>query len=235
MKKALPILILASIILFSCQEKKKIKAEKKIDYSNKSVLDSLIQNTTYSKDTLFLGFQIGMNKNEYKDHIHQLRKEGKQIDYSSSNKITNMAGTFDLGAGYKFKTSITDEIDGKTYKGQGTYFLNPIYNNSGELSQLTILPIEKFQGDYSTFDVPKWLEKKIIENSQPLSDEELKKILIENDFIDKYDFVREKENIIIYENTLTINYIDLKTLYAEILIKKTEKEIIKENNEDVQF
>jgi len=63
----------------------------------------------------------------------------------------------------------------------------------------------------------------------------LKQALIDNEFIDKYDFIRQKGNLVIYETTLTVNYIDLKTLLIELLIKETEKEIIKGENEDIKF
>lgn len=236
MKQYLPFLIAFTAILYSCNDFKNQTEirQKRVDYSNNSVLDSLIKNTAHSSDTLFLGFQIGMTKEEYKDHIHELRKAGKTLDYSNSNKFSTIAGTFDLGAGYTFETSITSDSSDKELTGIGKYFLEPVYNKGGFLMGLNILPIEKWNGDYG-FEKPKWLESKIKENSKTLSDDQLKEALIENEIVDKYDFVREKNNLIIYENTLTINYIDLKTLYTEILIKKTEKEIIKEENKDVQF
>lgn len=226
-----------SLILFSSCEnsrnKKTIKGQS-IDYSNKTVLDSLIKATPQSNDTLFLGFTIGMTKSEYKNHIQKLRNEGKTVSYSESNRFSNMAGTFELGAGYTFKTSISTEISGKTVTGEGQYFLEPVYNNSGNLMKLNILPIEKWNGDYG-YDKPNWLKTKVKENSERFEDESLKQALIDNEFIDKFDFIRQKGNLVIYETTLTVNYIDLKTLLLELLIKETEKEIIKEENKDIKF
>ncbi|AEH01882.1 hypothetical protein [Lacinutrix sp. 5H-3-7-4] len=223
-------------ILTSCENsrRKHNTGKQTIEYSNKTVLDSLIKTTPHSTDTLFLGFTIGMTKADYKKHVHKLRNEGKTVSYSSSNRISNMAGTFELGAGYTFKTSISTEKDGKTLTGNGQYFLEPVYNRNGNLMQLNILPIEKWDGDYG-FSKPNWLETKVKENSERLQDQDLKQALIDNEFIDKYDFVRQKDNLVIYETTLTVNYIDLKTLLLELLIKETEKEIIKEDNEDIKF
>ncbi|TRO66772.1 hypothetical protein [Christiangramia sabulilitoris] len=235
MKRILPILFALSALSYSCQENRKKQKAEKIDFSKQEVLDSLIQTTSQSNDTLFLGFKIGMTKEDYKKHIKFLRESGKEITYSNSNKISSLAGTFDLGKGYTFKTNITDEIDGKKYTGKGSYFLEPGYSKNGELLQLTIFPIEKFTGDYSISNKPKWLEKRIKENSEKFSNVELKQALIDNNILKSYDFIRKKENLVIYENTLTINYIDLKALYAEILIKNTENKIIEEENEDVQF
>lgn len=237
MKRNIFFLLMFSVILFeSCdnsRNKNTIEGQS-IDYSNKTVLDSLIKATPHSNDTLFLGFTIGMTKTKYKNHIHRLRKEGKTVSYSQSNRFSTMAGTFELGAGYTFKTNISTEISGKTLTGEGQYFLEPVYNNNGNLIQLNILPIEKWNGDYG-FDKPNWLETKVKENSERFNNESLKQALIDNEFIDKYDFIRQKGNLVIYETTLTVNYIGLKTLLLELLIKETEKGIIKEENKDIKF
>ena len=71
--------------------------------------------------------------------------------------------------------------------------------------------------------------------NETLKDQDLKKALIENEIINSYNFIRQKENLIIYETSVSINYIDLKTLLLELLIKETEKEIIKEENKDIKF
>lgn len=237
MRKILLFRIAISVsILISCEDSKKEDTliTSKIDYSDKSVLDSLIRITPHSEDTLFLGFTIGMNKTDYKNHIQKLRSEGKTIDFSNSNKISTIAGTFDIGPSYTFKTSIATEYSDKTLTGEGKYLLEPVYNKKGSLMKLNILPIEGWNGDYG-YHKPNWLENKITANSEPLSNENLKSALIENDFIDKNNFVRQKGNLIIYETSMTINYIDLKTLLLELLIAEMEKEIIEEENEDIKF
>jgi len=156
MKRNLFFLLLFSVILFeSCENsrnKNPVKVQS-IDYSKKTVLDSLIKATPHSNDTLFLGFTIGMTKSEYENHIQKLRNQGKTVSYSTSNRISNMAGTFELGAGYTFKTSISTENSGKTLTGEGQYILEPVYNQIGNLMQLNILPIEKWNGDFG-FEKP---------------------------------------------------------------------------------
>jgi len=235
----LPIFI---FVLLSCENNQKSALKQtqsteeiqEIDYSNKTVLDSLIQFTSQSNDTIFLGFRIGMTKSDYKNHIEQLRKEDKTITFSESNRISTIAGTLDLGEGYTFETSITSENSGKTLTGNGQYFLEPVYNNSGFLMQLNIVPIENWDSE-SSLNKPKWLETRIKENSEGFTDENLRKALIDNNFIRGYNFLRKKGNIIIYDGTLTISYIDLKTLLIELLIKEKEKEIIKEKNSKIEF
>lgn len=232
--------LIVTIILFTfltaCENRNNQNSKLKqiIDYSDKSVLDSLINATPRSKDSMFLGFAIGMTKTEYKNHIERLRKENREISYSKDNRITTIAGTYNLGAGYTFKTNITSDDDGKNLTGDGSYFFEPIYNTEGYVMKLNILPIEKWNGDYGG-SKPKWLEKNIIENSESLSNEDLKKALIDNEIINQYGFIRKKNNLVIYKTSLTINYIDLKTLLQELLIKVTEKDIIEKDNKDIKF
>ena len=237
MKKYLLIAALGIFtILLSCENTNRRKTEfkKTVDYSNQTILDSVMKATPHSQEKMFLGFTIGMTKTDYKNHIAELRKEGKTITHSNSNRISTVAGTFDLGSGYTFKTNITSDVGDKKLTGDGQYFLEPVYNQEEKLMKLNIVPIEKWNGDYG-FEKPKWLEKNVIDNSKPLENDDLKKALIDNDFISSYDFIRQKNNLIIYETSLTIAYTDLKTILNELLIKEMEKEVIEEQNNDIQF
>ena len=238
MKLMLLFFLLSSVLLFeSCNNPRNKKSGEKegINYSNRTVLDSLIKVTPLSKDTLFLGFTIGMTKDGYKNHIHRLRKEGKVISYSQSNKYSNLVGgTFELGAGYTFKTKISAEKQDKKLTGEGEYFLEPIYNNNGNLMQLNILPIEKWNEDYG-FGKPSWLEMKIRENSKQFKNKKLKQTLIDNEFINKYDFIRQKGSLVIYKTDIILRYIDFKRLLLELLNKQKKKAAIKENNENIKF
>ena len=223
-------------LLTGCDNSSNTKTEttQKLDYTDKSIIDSLIKATPHSSDTMFLGFRAGMTKSDYQKHIQILRDEGKSITYSSSNIISTLAGTFELGAGYTFKTSISTEKWGKTITGKGDYILEPNFNNNDNLVQLNILPIEDWDGNYG-LDKPNWLKTKVKENSTELADENLKQALIDNKIVDKYRFVRQKGSLVIYETILTVNYIDLKTLLVELLIKEVEKEIVTEQTKEIKF
>lgn len=233
-----PLLLIVAMLLtvfVSCDNmNKKRTTVKRIDYSEKDILDSLITSTPHSTDTLFLGFAIGMTKSDYKNHIKKLRKEDKDITYSKSNNFSSMSGNFNLGEGYTFNTRINIDESGKMLTGNGNYFLEPTYNANGHLMQLSILGIEKWNGDYG-FEKPNWLESNVKENYQPMENGALKQALINNNFIEKYNFVLQKGNLIIYETILAVKYVDLKTLLFELLIKETEKEIIEEKNENIKF
>jgi len=223
-------------ILLSCENNKRNKTEfrKSLDYSNQTVLDSLMKATKHSNEKMFLGFTIGMTKDDYKNHIADLKKDSKTLSYSNSYRISTLAGTFDLGSGYTFKTNITSDVGEKKITGDGQYFLEPVYNQEGKLMKLNIVPIEKWNGDYG-YDKPKWLEKNVIDNSKPFDNDDLKKALIDNEFISSYNFIRQKNNLIIYKTSLTIVYTDLKTILNELLIKEMIKEVIEEENNDIQF
>lgn len=224
------------VIIISCVNTKNRNGIKnpEIDYSNKTVLDSIIEVTPYSKDTIFLGFKIGMSKKDFRNHIHKLRNDGKRFDYSDSNLLSTFGQTINLGSGYTFINNISAEKSGKTITGKGKYFLHPIYSVGGGLTKLTIIPTEEWNGNFY-FDKPKWLENKIIDNTDRIKDESLRQALIDMEFTDNYHFVRQKGNIIIYETKYTINYIDLKTLLLEFLSKEIKKDIIKEENKDIKF
>jgi biotin operon repressor len=233
--KIITTLLLTLIILISCKQTTNIADKKNIDYSNKTVLDSLIKSTSQSKDTLFLGFVIGMSKTTFKNHIEKIKNDGKTITFSKSNRYSSIAGAFDLGAGYTFETSISAEYAGKTITGLGKYFLEPIYNKNGELSQLNILATEDWSNSGSSIDEPNWLKNKIEEKYEESTNESLKKALVDNEIISEYNKLWQKENLIIYETSMTINYVDLKTQLVELLVKELEKEIIKKGNKDVKI
>lgn len=231
------ITLFAVIALFTgCENSgsRKTKKVQTLNYADKSVVDSLIKATPHSTDTIFLGFRAGMTKSDYQNHIQNLRDEGRTITHSTSNVISTIAGRFDLGSGYTFKTNISTEKAGKTITGKADYFLEPHFNDKGNLVQLNILPIEKWDND-NGLDSHHWLEKNIKENSTPLADINLKQALIDNKIVSEYDFVRQKGNLIIYETNLTVNYIDLKTLFIQLFIKEAEKEIIKKQTKDIKF
>jgi len=238
MKKQLFIALILIELFSSCDTIIRDKTQPApINYSDKNVLDSLIKIIPYSTDTVFLGFWMGMTKNDYKNHITQLRSEGKTITYSSSNRFSSaLVGEFNLGAGYTFKTNISIKlsVSDKTFTGEGKYFIEPIYNETGNLVMLNILPIEKWDGD-TGFNTPNWLETKINQSSKRLSDNALKQYLIDNEIIDSNDLIREKGNVIIYSSTLTISYVDLKTQLIEMFTKEIEKEIIEKETKDIKF
>lgn len=205
-----------------------------IDYSNKTILDSLIKTTPYSNDTVFLGFTIGMTKSQYKNHIHKLRNEGKTITYSHSNRISLLGNSIEVGPGYTFRTKISIEESDETLTGLGKYFLEPIYDNNDRLMQLNILSMEEWNEGYVGLYEPSWFENRVRENSVKFNNKSLKKALIDYNMINENDFIRQKDSLVIFGSTVT-SYVDRKFLLEELLNKIAERKSIKNKNEDVKF
>tara|TARA_Y100000589_G_C26952561_1_gene547112 strand:+ start:52 stop:744 length:693 start_codon:yes stop_codon:yes gene_type:complete len=229
--KPLLTLISLSLLLLSCgsiDEKETVA----IDYTNNKVLDSIYKLMPNTTDTMFLGFTMGMTENEYDKHAKKLQEEGKSIKFESV--IYNTAiGEIKLGPGYVFRTPITSGVNKKSI-GDGTYYLEPKFSiKGGKLIELNIASSENWE-DY---DVKRdgWLENKIKENSSKLNDNSFKKALSDNNVIEDYNFIRQKENLIICETHLGLKYVSRKTLIAELILLNTEKEIIEKENEDIAF
>ncbi|MFT6203769.1 MAG: hypothetical protein ACI9V1_000858 [Spirosomataceae bacterium] len=210
------------------------ESQRTLDYENKAVLDSLIKATPISKDTLFLGFTIGMSESDYENHIQKIRNEGKLISFADSNSFTTTYGRTDFGSGYTFTTNISTEVLDKTVTGEGQYFLKPVYNQNGELMKLTIFPVEKWNKKYA-YETPNWLETNVEDNSVDFGNEALEKALIDNKFLGKFDYIRKKGNLIIYRDTSTVNYMELKTVLIDLVDKKAERDRIRKQNKDIEF
>lgn len=226
-RKSFAILLILSTLIFSCNKAKRT-SEKFVDYSNKNVLDSLIKNTPSSIDTLFLGFRMGMTKIEYKKHLKNLRKEGKNISTDKTIIVSFLNKRFELGPGNTFTTEISDNSS----TGKGEYFIVPYYDNNNKLIQLNVrISDEYISGTYK----PEWFKNKLRENSKILSNKNLKRALINHQIIKNSDFLRQKGNTIIYETYLSINYIDLRTLLIKLVYKETEKELIRKKSNDIKF
>ncbi|MDO5858947.1 hypothetical protein Q2490_16850 [Myroides odoratimimus] len=224
-------LLLSAILLFSCQEKKE-DIKPIIDYSNSTVVDSIMKGTPYSTDTIFLGLRLGMTKAEYKNHLESLKKEDNKLTFSSSNKISTMAGTFDLGAGYVYTTSISNEKDGKKLIGTGKYILEPIYGNENTLVQLNIVPRERWDNDSSS---PHWLLDRIKKEYSTSLDPLLMEQLNNYEILNSYRFSGKKNNTIVYENLLTISYASEKILLDTLLLNQIKQQVVEESKEDIKI
>ena len=225
-------------ILISCKNPnhKEVSKPKSIDYTDQKVLVDIIKETPYSRDTLFLGFAIGMTKSEFKKQLKKLRSEGKKIKFSDSNIISTFGGKIEIGEGYIFETSISTEWGNKTFTGRGEYILQTKYNGDNKLIELTVLPIENWNEDYGMeIDKPKWFKNKVIENSETFKNGGLMRAMLKKEIIREGQLIRQKDNLVIYDDDFSIHYLDLKTLLKELLIKETEKKIIKENNKNIKF
>ena len=77
--KNILITLLLLVSLLSCNNNP--RPNRKQVYESHKNIDSLISfmnKVPESKDTIFLGFRLGMTKKEFRNHIKKLRKEGKK-------------------------------------------------------------------------------------------------------------------------------------------------------------
>ncbi len=203
-------------LLISCETTtQKVDDVVKLDYSDNDVLDSLYKSIPNSKDTIFLGFTMGMTEEEYVSHVKKMQKEGRSITLEKSVTYNTIVGKVSLGPGYVFTTSITSGVDKKA-KGEGVYYLEPTYSSDGgKLIKLAIVSTEKWD-DYDS-DREGWLESKIKENSSEFDDDSFKQALLDNEILaNQFDFIRQKGNLIIYETYLGIRYVSRKSLFADV-------------------
>lgn len=224
--------IIASCTNISNDKNHNIKKE--INYSDLSTLDSLINISENTTDTIFLGFVMSMSSNEFKSHINELKKNKFNISYKNSNFISVPGeGNVDMGAGYTLKLDITGEIREKPVNGKGNYLLLPNFVNN-KLNKLTILAIEHWDGYYG--NDPFWIEGKVKDSSLALDDPIFKKAMLDNDLLSSIGDLRYKNNVIIYGGSLsTINYASEKYIYELMKQNVLKNKSIQENNKNIIF
>lgn len=237
--------IIASGIVASCiiPSSQNSSFEEKIDYSNIHVLDSLIQFTPQSTDTIFLGLRIGMSKVEYGKHIKELKNKGKIFSTANSYIVHSAYGYVTIERNvHIFKTNIIINHNDKKQTGNGIYVIDPYFNKNGELTQLAIIASEKWD-EYNGHDTPNWLYENITANSEPFNNKYLKEFLIANKTISGDEFIRQKKNILIFETQGTrenlITYKDLQDFYKEtyrkIIDNENKKKSIEMENKEIAF
>jgi hypothetical protein len=257
MKKLLKPIVLTLLTLFcSCENSSsKTSISKKtqnhplvkfVNSGNSVNIDSLasyINKIPNSSDTIFLGFRYGMNKNEFRNHVHQLRKEGLKLPYKKNMVLTNYATNIktELGSGYTFVSSIScDDYSGEVYTGNGEYLLRPKYSG-GKLVQLNVRSQEEF-GGWSGFSNPcNWLSEKILEGNY-ISVPNLFEEYVESYIGKKYSLsgklsIKEKGNGFLIRDGYLYDeiWISKKQLFKYIIIEMALKEAsIKESNKKIK-
>ena len=224
------------MLSIGCSDKSSKNEQKslQLDYSNSSVLDSLINIQPIPADTLFLGFRIGMTKESFSKHVQELKKQNRKIEFHKSANLTTAIGRIKLGDGYIFTTSISTEESGRTITGVGQYFLLPEYSKNGGLIGLKIYPTEYWDG-ISSANNQTWLRENIRKNSTYVGDRKLLDILKLKEIISSGDFVRQKGNLLIYSEDFAISYRPMQTIFLTIKLKDKKDSLIQQSNKDIKF
>ena len=234
MRKLMFLVFAIALTITGCVENKteeeKFEKIKYIDYSNVKVLDSLVNATQYSADTIFLGFTFGMSKQEYKAHIQRLKKDGVDIGIKPNFQFMG----YRVSNYYIFTTPISGSKNGSQYTGIGNFILEPKFNQVGRLVELSITNAEEWKGVYGS-DAPDWLDERINENYKKLNDGHLLRLLVINEFASEYSKLWKKNNTIIYQNLINSVYVDRKYIYETLLKLKTNSDNIKKSNTKIKI
>jgi hypothetical protein len=154
--KYISLLALTLLLNISCDTKPRTRIENyyQKDYKNIDSLMSFYKKIPEAKDTVFLGFRLGMTKKEYRNHIKSLRSDGKTIKYERDLGVTSVLVKLriELGDRYVYYSPIT--MDDMT--GAARCILMPGYGQNGKMLSLKIISFEDW--DKSYFGLKKWLD-----------------------------------------------------------------------------
>ena len=244
MKKIFVLIFLASLVIVSCQNKTNKKTIS--PYLNLTNIDSLASFTSklpISNDTIFMGFRMGMNKLNFKNHIKKLRKDGIKISYKkginreSLKSIGGLLSRYNGNGAYCIKTGVTRENsrDTEIISGFAEFCLFPIYNEVEGLVALVVMD----DYNWNTVDLfysKNWLfeqTKKTYKNP----------LYVLAKFLDKYemgygygtsDFLI-KNNVLLERGYDGVYYISKKEMFRRIYLKMLDNEILDKQSNKITF
>lgn len=207
-------------------------------YSDLNYLNNIISQTKHSTDTIFLGFRMGMTKTEFINHIKKLINKGKYINYLTTKVFTihnktnpNCSdNTFysiesDFYMYERIPSLLGDSSQCQEYREEGIFYFKPVFNKESFLVGFKI----NYNNDYDVTHISKsynWLLCEISQNSSLSNDHALFKQaeLYSIISMNSDSFMRENNNVLVYENSIFIEYIDKKTLLNEIRKKLIENQ-----------
>lgn len=150
------LLFFFSLIIFACSPTVKKNSKYNIEnFKNSDTLSYYLDSIPKASDSIFLRFNIGMTKSEFRNHIKDLRAEGLDIRFKKTIKM----GIISLKDCYVYYTPIyyKPKYGDKKYTGNGVYSLSPIYKN-GVMEGLTIL----IEEEWDEFSFSKsWLKDEV--------------------------------------------------------------------------
>ena len=203
-----------------------VAATPKVNYNDISDIQSLIDTISNGRNDFFLGFNFGMSRDDVSKHVDKLKTEIISIRYHSTYKVTYpMLGlTADLAPGYLAIMDISHEGN----IGKGKYFLHPKYKD-GRLTSMEVYSFEEWNS--SSVD-HRWLLGKIMNSYSDPVDGSLRTSLINNGIISMSNpFVGKRNNVIIYEDYVSITFYDYRSLMSRVLsIYDNNKKIIKNSD-----
>jgi len=177
-----------------------------------------INNLEFSTDTIFLGFTMGMSRQEYKSHIAKLRKEGIRIDYETMTEKNRLKYNETMSMNYKYKSCYVANISVET-NVTGSYILFPHYKEN-QLRKLVIGRASE-DNDFLTDNLKKKYKKDValekFLNISPLT-------------------LRRYSNVVYYKNLSGGHFLeDLRTIITNHIINEEVDEVLEEKNKKIVF
>lgn len=241
------IILILLPVLISCDGSQRNSSNSKFNPENLKNIDSLgfyLNKTPKARDTIFLGFRLGMSKKQYKRHISDLRNEGKKIMYEKGLgvKYGSLNVRVDLGDRYVYYTPISmKKYNDEVMTGNARCILIPAYNNKNQLVSLKIVSWEDWDDSYYEYD--KWIEKsvrnkyrKFYFNRRDINSA-LSKVFEEIFERTIKDVYPGSETMMIVDHSMVydVEYRSTKNMIAEAMLELKTKEIKKEKAAETTF
>jgi len=241
--KYILITLLLLISLLSCNNNS--RPNRKQIYETHKNIDSLISfmnKVPESKDTIFLGFRLGMTKKEFRNHIKKLRKEGKKVSYEKNIRASLLLlnTSIDLGDRYVYSTPIYLENYDKEYTGNARCILLPNYNKGGKMASLKVVSIEEWDGSGPIFK--KWMESNVQKKYNKYINPSFKhniigkicKEILNDDLSDLY-YTSETLMVTNPSYIGDVEYWSTKAFVGEAILELKKQQIKKEESKNTTF
>lgn len=193
-------------------------------YSDLNYLNNIISQTKHSTDTFFLGFRMGMTKNEYIEHGLKLKEEGIDINFLKRKDFGTRLNTMIFENVFILMKNIEVNIKETNYFGKGVYYIIPFFNKNFKIIEYNIEYMEYF--DSTHINGLNWLEKDVTKNSYKNNDLALwEQINVSNiTYLNSYEYFRKRNNMIINLHPKFIYFYDKKSLLIKIRDKLIENQ-----------
>lgn len=250
--------LLVLIFCVSCNNPQNKKLEQIYYEKNYTTIDSLMSvmnKIPLAKDTIFLGFRLGMTKNEYRNHIKKLQSEGIKIKYkkdlivSSALKKFRIDGEYgdhlsytdiNLGDRYVYYTPTVMEYLDEEITGNAKCVLIPSYNEEDEMLALNILSTESWDKNFLAHH--KWIRGNIAKKypNSTFKGKDLNTVIgnVCSEILQgviKSAYPASKTMMIVEPVTGTIEYRATKSLIADAIVELKRKDLRKEEVKKTTF
>jgi len=236
MKKILLLVTLS--VIFSCQNNTNNNAKSPyVNLSNLDTLSAYISKIPPATDTIFMGFRLGMNKEEFKSHIKYLRKNNITVKYKrgiNRDRIKKMGGLlsrYSQNGSYQIINGVSakDILEkDKVVTGYGKFTLFPIYDKNEGMIALIVIDVYDWDDNRNRDG---WLFRQSKEKYEAIPQD--LKLYFENYGLDGNDY-RYLNNVYIKKD-VAVYYISKKEVFRKILQQKYVNKLLEKQSDKITF